>query len=35
MPKIISPAMRVHLDEETTRLAAIWRIKTSYPGFPR
>jgi hypothetical protein len=26
MPKIISPAMRTHLDEETTRLAAIWRI---------
>jgi hypothetical protein len=26
MPKIISPAMRAHLDEETTRLAAIWRI---------
>jgi hypothetical protein len=26
MPKIISPAMRAHLDEEATRLAAIWRI---------
>ena len=26
MPKIITPAMRAHLDEETTRLAAI------YPG---
>ena len=26
MPKIITPAMRAHLDEETTRLAAIWRI---------
>ena len=26
MPKILTPAMRAHLDEETTRLAAIWRI---------
>jgi uncharacterized phage protein (TIGR02218 family) len=26
MPKIITPAMRAHLDLETTRLAAIWRI---------
>ena len=26
MPKIITPAMRGHLDAETTRLAAIWRI---------
>ena len=26
MPKIITPAMRAHLDAETTRLAAIWRI---------
>jgi uncharacterized phage protein (TIGR02218 family) len=26
MPKIITPAMRAHLDGETTRLAAIWRI---------
>src|ERR687892_225160 len=26
MPKIVTPAMRAHLDEETTRLAAIWRI---------
>ena len=26
MPKIITTAMRTHLDEETTRLAAIWRI---------
>jgi hypothetical protein len=26
MPKIITPAMRGHLDEETTRLAAIGRI---------
>jgi hypothetical protein len=26
MPKIITPAMGAHLDEETTRLAAIWRI---------
>jgi hypothetical protein len=26
MPKIITPAMRAHLDKETTRLAAIWRI---------
>ena len=26
MPKIITPAMRAHLDEDTTRLAAIWRI---------
>src|ERR671919_1188361 len=26
MPKLITPAMRAHLDEETTRLAAIWRI---------
>ena len=26
MPKIITPVMRAHLDEETTRLAAIWRI---------
>jgi hypothetical protein len=26
MPKIITPAMQEHLDEETTRVAAIWRI---------
>jgi len=26
MPKMITPAMRAHLDAETTRLAAIWRI---------
>jgi hypothetical protein len=26
MPKTLTPAMRVHLDEETTRLAAVWRI---------
>ena len=26
MPKILTSAMRAHLDEETTRLAAIWRI---------
>ena len=26
MPKIITLAMRAHLDAETTRLAAIWRI---------
>jgi hypothetical protein len=26
MPKILTPAMRAHLDEETTKLAAIWRI---------
>jgi glycine C-acetyltransferase len=26
MPKIITPGMRAHLDLETTRLAAIWRI---------
>jgi hypothetical protein len=26
MPKLITPAMRAHLDAETTRLAAIWRI---------
>jgi hypothetical protein len=26
MPKIPTAAMRAHLDEETTRLAAIWRI---------
>jgi hypothetical protein len=26
MPKILTPAMRAHLDRETTRLAAIWRI---------
>src|SRR5918996_1475414 len=26
MPKIITSAMRAHVDEETTRLAAIWRI---------
>ena len=26
MPKILTPAMRAHLDEETTRLAVIWRI---------
>jgi hypothetical protein len=26
MPKNLSPAMRAHLDAETTRLAAIWRI---------
>jgi pyruvate dehydrogenase (quinone) len=26
MPKIITPAMRAHLDAETTRLAAIWRV---------
>jgi hypothetical protein len=26
MPKTLTPAMRAHLDEETTQLAAIWRI---------
>jgi hypothetical protein len=26
MPKNLTPAMRAHLDLETTRLAAIWRI---------
>ena len=26
MPKNLTPAMRAHLDEETTHLAAIWRI---------
>jgi hypothetical protein len=26
MPKILTSAMRAHLDAETTRLAAIWRI---------
>jgi hypothetical protein len=26
MPKLITPAMRAPLDEEATRLAAIWRI---------
>jgi uncharacterized phage protein (TIGR02218 family) len=26
MPKNLTPAMRAHLDGETTRLAAIWRI---------
>jgi hypothetical protein len=26
MPKNLTPAMRAHLEEETTRLAAIWRI---------
>ena len=26
MPKNLTAAMRAHLDEETTRLAAIWRI---------
>jgi hypothetical protein len=26
MPKILTPAMRAHLDAETTRVAAIWRI---------
>ncbi len=26
MPKNLTPAMRAHLDEETTQLAAIWRI---------
>jgi len=26
MPKNVTPTMRAHLDEETTRLAAIWRI---------
>jgi hypothetical protein len=26
MPKALTPAMRAHLDAETTRLAAIWRI---------
>jgi len=26
MPKTLTAAMRTHLDEETTRLAAIWRI---------
>ena len=26
MPKTLTPAMRAHLEEETTRLAAIWRI---------
>jgi hypothetical protein len=26
MPKNLTPAMRAHLDQETTQLAAIWRI---------
>jgi hypothetical protein len=26
MPKNLTPAMRAHLDAETPRLAAIWRI---------
>ena len=26
MPKTLTPAMRAHLDEKTTQLAAIWRI---------
>jgi hypothetical protein len=26
MPKNLTPAMRAHLDAETMRLAAIWRI---------
>jgi uncharacterized phage protein (TIGR02218 family) len=26
MPKILTPAMRAHLDAETSRLAAVWRI---------
>jgi hypothetical protein len=26
MPKTLTPAIRAHLDAETTRLAAIWRI---------
>jgi uncharacterized phage protein (TIGR02218 family) len=26
MPKNLTPAMRAHLDEETTKLAANWRI---------
>jgi hypothetical protein len=26
MPKILTSAMRAHLDQETTQLAAIWRI---------
>ena len=26
MPKTLTPAMRAHLDAETTQLAAIWRI---------
>ena len=27
MPKIIAPAMRAHLDAETTRLCTAWRIE--------
>ena len=27
MPKIITPAMRAHLDAETTRLCTAWRIE--------
>src|ERR687891_2258617 len=30
MPKNLTSAMRAHLDEETTRLAAIWRITRKY-----
>jgi hypothetical protein len=26
MPKTLTPAMRAHLGQETTRLATIWRI---------
>jgi hypothetical protein len=32
MPKIITPAMRAHLDAETTKLAAIWRITRKDPS---
>jgi hypothetical protein len=27
MPKILTPAMRAHLDGETTRLCTAWRIE--------
>ena len=32
MPKNLTPAMRAHLDAETTRLAAIWRITRKDSG---
>jgi hypothetical protein len=35
MSKIHTPAMRAHLDEETTRLAAIWRITRKDGAHPR
>jgi hypothetical protein len=36
MLKNLTAAMRAHLDEETTRLAAIWRItrKDAEPASP-